>query len=451
MTDAKAGEGLSTLAVIGTQWGDEGKGKITDYLADDAEMVVRYQGGANAGHTIEIGKEIFALHLLPSGILRPGVISVIGNGVVLDPESLQEEISKVIASGRSIDGLRISDRANIVLRYHRALDGAEERSRGAKGVGTTGRGIGPCYSDKVARYGIRIIDILDREALKEKLDLIYPIKERQMAILGGDALPPKQEMMDHLLQFGHKYAKHICDTSVLVNQAVKSGRRVLFEGAQGTMLDIDHGTYPYVTSSSCIAGGICTGVGIGPSSIHEVIGVMKAYTTRVGAGPFPTELLEETGRQLMTKGGEYGATTGRARRCGWLDMVVVRYAVRLNGITSLAVTKLDVLNGMRSIKVATGYEMDGRVEENFPASLSKLARAKPIYEELDGWEDWVEGQSTEIVKKGYDALPQGMRSYLDFVSKNAGVPIRIIGIGKERNETIDLRCKKKEGPTRSFY
>jgi len=442
---------LSTLAVIGTQWGDEGKGKITDYLADDADMVVRYQGGANAGHTIEIGSEVFALHLLPSGILRPGVISVIGNGVVLDPESLEQEISKVVASGRSIEGLRISDRANIVLRYHRALDGAEERARGAKGVGTTGRGIGPCYADKVARYGIRVCDILDKGALREKLDLIYPIKQRQMAALGGESLPPKQEMMDVLLRFGERYSKQICDTSVLVNQAIRNGKKVLFEGAQGTMLDIDHGTYPYVTSSSCITGGICTGVGIGPSSINEVIGVMKAYTTRVGAGPFPTELSDKVGEELLTKGGEYGATTGRARRCGWLDMVVVRHAVRLNGITSFAVTKLDVLNGMRSIKIATDYEIDGKVEENFPADLNRLARAKPIYTEFEGWEGWEEGHAAEIVKGGYEALPAGMKGYLEFVSKNAGVPIKIIGVGKERHETIDLRCVRKVAPGTSFY
>jgi adenylosuccinate synthase len=442
---------LSTLAVIGTQWGDEGKGKITDYLAEDAEMVVRYQGGANAGHTIEIGSEVFALHLLPSGILRPGVISVIGNGVVLDPESLEEEISKVVASGRSIAGLRISDRANIVLRYHRALDGAEEKARGAQGVGTTGRGIGPCYADKVARYGIRVCDILDEGALKQKLDLIYPIKERQMAVLGGKPLSPQQDMMEILLRFGEKYAEQICDTSVLVNQFIRNGRKVLFEGAQGTMLDIDHGTYPYVTSSSCVTGGICTGVGIGPSSIHEVIGVMKAYTTRVGAGPFPTELLDEVGEELLKKGGEYGATTGRARRCGWLDMVVVRHAVRLNGITSLAVTKLDVLNGMPLMKVAVNYRIDGQVVENFPASLDKLARAKPIYQEFGGWEGWKEGEAADIVKKGYDALPHGMREYIEFVSRNAGVPVRIIGIGKERNETIDLRCRKRTTPGTSFY
>jgi adenylosuccinate synthase len=345
---------------MGTQWGDEGKGKITDFVAQDADLVVRFQGGANAGHTIEIGKEIFALHLLPSGILRKGVINVIGNGMVLDPEALEQEVKKVEATGRSIAGLRISDRANIVMKWHRLIDGAEEKQRGAKGVGTTGRGIGPCYSDKIARSGIRVCDVLDEEALRERIELIYPLKESQLAALNGEPLPAKEEMIRSLLSFGERFRDHICDTSVLVNDAVKQGKRVLFEGAQGTMLDIDHGTYPFVTSSNCIAGGICTGVGIGPQAINEVIGITKAYTTRVGAGPFPTELKDELGHFLMTKGGEYGATTGRARRCGWLDLVVVRHSVRLNGITSLAVTKLDVLNGMKSIKVATSYEIDGK-------------------------------------------------------------------------------------------
>ena len=424
---------------MGTQWGDEGKGKITDFVAQDADLVVRFQGGANAGHTIEIGKEIFALHLLPSGILRQGVINVIGNGMVLDPEALEQEVKKVEATGRSIAGLRISDRANIVMKWHRLIDGAEEKQRGAKGVGTTGRGIGPCYSDKIARSGIRVCDVLDEQALRERIELIYPFKERLLSALDGEQLPAKEEMIRSLLSFGERFRDHICDTSVLVNDAVKQGKRVLFEGAQGTMLDIDHGTYPFVTSSNCIAGGICTGVGIGPQAINEVIGITKAYTTRVGAGPFPTELKDELGHFLMTKGGEYGATTGRARRCGWLDLVVVRHSARLNGITSLAVTKLDVLNGMKSIKVATAYDIDGKKVMNFPASLNQLARAKPIYEELKGWLDWGEGKAMEVAKQGYHALPSGMRDYLDFVSQNVGVSVSIIGIGKERHETIDLR------------
>jgi adenylosuccinate synthase len=441
---------LSTLAVIGTQWGDEGKGKITDYLAQDADMVVRYQGGANAGHTIEIGEELFALHLLPSGILRSGIINVIGNGVVVDLEALDEEMIKVKASGRSMDGLRISDRANVVMRYHRLLDGAEEQQRGSKGVGTTGRGIGPCYADKVARHGIRVCDLLDEEALREKLDAVYPLKERQLSILGGDKMPSKGELLQMLLHYGKKLESHICDTSVLVNDAIKKGRKVMFEGAQGTMLDIDHGTYPFVTSSSCISGGICTGVGIGPSLINEVFGVMKAYTTRVGAGPFPTELTDDVGKMLMTKGGEFGATTGRPRRCGWLDLVIVRHAVRLNGLTGLAVTKLDVLGGFNSIKVCTGYEIDGKIELDFPASLNKLRRARPIYEELDGWEDFSPGLASEFASKGYDSLPLNIKTYLEFVSRKLGTSIRIVSLGKERNETIDMRPRKSK-QVHSYY
>ena len=428
---------------MGTQWGDEGKGKITDFVAEDADMVVRFQGGANAGHTIEIGKEVFALHLLPSGILRPGVINVIGNGVVLDPDVLEEEVKKIIASGRGIEGLRISDRANIVMRWHRLLDGAEEKQRGAKGFGTTGRGIGPCYSDKIARNGIRVCDLLDEKALRERVELIYPLKERMLSVLKGEPLPAQEDLVRKLLSFGERFRGQICDTSVLVNDAVKQGKRVLFEGAQGSMLDIDHGTYPYVTSSNCVSGAICTGVGIGPQAINDIIGIVKAYTTRVGAGPFPTELKDDLGKYLMTKGGEFGATTGRPRRCGWLDLVVVRHAVRLSGITALAVTKLDVLNGMSAIKIATAYEIDGEKVTDFPASLNRLARAMPIYEELKGWPDWEEGKAHEVAIKGFLALPSGMRAYLDFISKATGVPVGIIGIGKERNETIDLRSDIK--------
>ncbi len=441
---------MSTLAVIGTQWGDEGKGKITDYLAQDAEMVVRYQGGANAGHTIEIGKEVFALHLLPSGILRPGIINVIGNGVVVDLEALEEEMAKVKASGRSMEGLRISDRANVVMRYHRLLDGAEERQRGAKGVGTTGRGIGPCYADKVARQGIRVCDLLEEDELRDKLDAVYPLKERQLAALGGEGMPTKEELLRKLLSHGKKLDRHICDTSVLVNDAIKKGMKVMFEGAQGTMLDIDHGTYPFVTSSSCIAGGICTGVGIGPSLINEVVGVMKAYTTRVGSGPFPTELTDEMGEMLMTKGGEFGATTGRPRRCGWLDLVIVRHAVRLNGLSGLAVTKLDVLGGVGKINICTGYEIDGKLEESFPASLSRLQRARPVYQQLQGWEEFSAGKGADCAAKGYESLPSNLKAYLDFVSKNVGAPIRIVSLGKERDETIDLRSRKKQA-VNSFY
>lgn len=433
---------MPTLAIIGSQWGDEGKGKITDYLAEDADLVVRFQGGTNAGHTIGIENEVFKLHLLPSGILRRGMISVIGNGVVLDPEELLDEIKTIEASGRTVDGLRISDRANVIMPYHKTLDGAEERYRGAKGVGTTGRGIGPCYSDKISRYGVRVVDLVDKAALEEKVKMIYPIKEGQIVAFGGVTQDTIDMIVDKFSSYGSTLAKYVTDTSILVNDAIKSGKNVLFEGAQGTMLDIDHGTYPYVTSSNCVAGGICTGAGVPPSSIREVIGVVKAYTTRVGSGPFVTELSDELGEQLQKRGGEYGTTTGRARRCGWLDLVVVRHAVRLNGITSLAITKIDVLSGMKKLKAAISYEIDGDIVKDFPASISKLQRATPVYQEFDGWEDWSKEDVVEIVHNGYKDLPTQMKKYLRFISSNVGAPISIVSIGPKREETVDLRKRK---------
>jgi adenylosuccinate synthase len=433
---------LPTLAIIGSQWGDEGKGKITDYLAEDADLVVRFQGGTNAGHTIGIENEVFKLHLLPSGILRRGMISVIGNGVVLDPEELLDEIKTIEASGRTVDGLRISDRANVIMPYHKTLDGAEERYRGAKGVGTTGRGIGPCYSDKISRYGVRVVDLVDKAALEEKVKMIYPIKEGQIVAFGGVTQDTIDMIVDKFSSYGSTLGKYVTDTSILVNDAIKSGKNVLFEGAQGTMLDIDHGTYPYVTSSNCVAGGICTGAGVPPSSIREVIGVVKAYTTRVGSGPFVTELSDELGEQLQKRGGEYGTTTGRARRCGWLDLVVVRHAVRLNGITSLAITKIDVLSGMKKLKAAISYEIDGDIVKDFPASISKLQRATPVYQEFDGWEDWSKEDVVEIVHNGYKDLPTQMKKYLRFISSNVGAPISIVSIGPKREETVDLRKRK---------
>ncbi len=429
---------MPTLAVIGSQWGDEGKGKITDYLAEDADLVVRYQGGANAGHTIKVGNEVFALHLLPSGIIREGVLSVIGNGLVIDCEGLKTELEAIRKTGRTGNGLRISDRANIVLPYHRLLDGAEERARGSKGVGTTGRGIGPCYSDKIARAGIRMGDLLDETYLRDRIETVYPIKELLAGSLGIRIEQDKTALLRTLLEFGRFYKPYICDTSVLVNDAIKAGKKIMFEGAQGTMLDIDYGTYPYVTSSNCTSAGICTGVGVPPSAIGEVIGVTKAYTTRVGAGPFVTELKDETGLHLQNVGGEFGTTTGRARRCGWLDLVVVRHAVRLNGMTSTAVTKLDVLNDLDTIKVCVAYEIDGQRVENFPGNISKVEGAKPIYEELNGWKSWDEN-TAELCKNGLSALPKGMREYLEYISVRTGVPIGIVSVGKRRDETIDLR------------
>lgn len=420
------------------QWGDEGKGKITDYLAEGADMVVRYQGGANAGHTIKVGDEVIALHLLPSGMVRSGVTSVIANGVVVDCETMGKEIEGLIRTGRSADGLVISDRANIVLPYHRAFDGAEERVRGSKGVGTTGRGIGPCYSDKIARSGIRMGDLLDESYLRERLDTILPMKERLAESLGEPLGIDREELIRKLLGYGRTYRNRIVDTSVLIHDSIKAGKKVMFEGAQGTMLDIDNGTYPYVTSSNCTSAAICTGAGIPPSMVEQVVGVAKAYTTRVGAGPFPTELKDEIGHRLLHQGEEFGTTTGRERRCGWLDMVVLRHAVRLNGPSSLAITKLDVLNDIDPIKVCVAYDIDGERVEDFPGSASRSMRAKPIYEELEGWGSWSE-ETAKLCRQGVEVLPRAMRDYIAFIEKGVGVKAGIISLGKRRGETIDLR------------
>ncbi|MDD1772366.1 MAG: adenylosuccinate synthase [Methanomassiliicoccales archaeon] len=427
---------MPSIAVIGAQWGDEGKGKITDYEAGKADMVVRYQGGSNAGHTIKVGEEVFALHILPSGIVRKGVVNVIGNGVIVDLISLDREIADLESRGHSVEGLKISDRANIILNWHRLLDGAEERLRGKKGVGTTGKGIGPCYSDKIARSGIRMGDLLDRELLEERLDTVMPMKLKTMEMLEVRLAQNHDELLSELLAYGKKYSKIITDTSVLVNDALDSGKNVLFEGAQGTMLDIDHGTYPFVTSSNCVAGAICTGAGVGPKRVDEIMGVLKAYTTRVGAGPFPTELNDDTGKMLLTVGGEYGTTTGRARRCGWLDLLVVEHAARLNGLTQFAVTKLDVMNDMKKIKVAVAYDVDGKRLEHFPGNFKMLERAVPVYEEMDGWKGWKADETMEVVRGGYEALPKEMRQYISYIEKRSKVPVRIISIGKGREETI---------------
>jgi adenylosuccinate synthase len=404
-------------------------------------MVVRYQGGNNAGHTIKVGDETFALHLLPSGILREDVVNVIGNGVVVDPKELIKEMSQLRERGHSVQNLKISDRANIIVSYHRAMDGAEERLRGGKGVGTTGRGIGPCYSDKIARHGLRMADLLEPVVLRERMDAIYPIKAKAAAAVEAN-IEAKDAIIAGLQDAAKALGPMIADTSVIVNEAIREDKRILFEGAQGTMLDIDHGTYPFVTSSNCVSGGICTGVGVGPGAVHHVMGVMKAYTTRVGAGPFPTELKDELGETLLCKGGEYGATTGRARRCGWLDLVVVEHAVRLNGLASIAITKLDVLGGLKTVKVAVAYDIDGRRVEHFPAQVSHAERAVPKYEELTGWPDWGPDESAALAAKGISAMPKAMREYVRYIEKRLGVRASILSIGKDRVDTIDLRKKK---------
>ncbi|MGN1045419.1 MAG: adenylosuccinate synthase [Candidatus Methanomethylophilaceae archaeon] len=427
---------MPTVAIIGAQWGDEGKGKITDYLAEEADAVVRFQGGNNAGHTIVIGDSVFKLHLLPSGVLRKDKLAVIGNGVVVNFADMAEEVKQIEDAGLGIDGLRISDRAHLIMNYHKKLDGAEEVYRGNASVGTTKKGIGPTYQDKIARYGFRAGDLLEPELVREKTKFLLPMKKDLMKLMGSETCCcTEEDFAERLIGWGQKYGKYICDTSVLINDMLDEGKNVLFEGAQGAMLDIDHGTYPYVTSSSTVGGGICSGAGVAPNRIQKVVGCLKAYTTRVGEGPFVTELEGAEEEELQRKGGEFGVTTGRGRRCGWLDLVVAEHAARLCGITSWAITKLDVLNGYDKIKVCVGYEIDGKVEKHFPASIAKLERAKPVYEEFDGWEDWEDSEA--LVSAGMDSLPENMQKYIRFIEEYTGIPADIISIGPKRSETID--------------
>ncbi len=428
---------MPAVVVVGTQWGDEGKGKVTDFFAREADVVCRFQGGNNAGHTIVVNGEKFAFHLIPSGVLWNKEL-VIANGVVVDPYVLKREV-ETFTERFSRPNLWISDRANIITPYHRLLDGAEERLRGSASVGTTKRGIGPAYSDKIARHGIRMGDLLDPEALKQKVDMVVEIKNRLLAAYGLGEKIDAEALYRDLLGFGEFFAPMIRDTSALLNEALDSGKRVLFEGAQGTMLDVDWGTYPYTTSSNTIAGGACTGAGVGPTRINRVVGVAKAYTTRVGAGPLPTAIDGDLEEKIQKKGGEFGTTTGRRRRCGWLDLVVLKHAVRLSGITSLALTKIDVLGGLGDIKVAVRYEIDGEETDFFPGSISRVERAKPVYETLRGWPDMRPEEWRSLAKGGYEDLPGEVREYVSFIEKNTGAKVEMVSFGPDREDTLDLR------------
>lgn len=424
--------------IIGAQWGDEGKGKLTDYLGDGADMVVRFQGGNNAGHTIIIDGTTFKLQTLPSGVLRPGKTAVIGNGVVINMEELAGEIERVVNAGGSIDGLKISDRAHLIMDYHKKLDGAEEKYRGKQPVGTTKKGIGPAYQDKIARIGFRVADLFEEDLLREKIEFIVPYKKDLLEMMEADEGECFTEpLFDKLMRWRDMIGDRVCDTSVLINDALDNGKKVLFEGAQGAMLDIDHGTYPFVTSSSTCAGGASAGAGVAPNRISNVIGCLKAYTTRVGEGPMVTELEGEDEEKLQRLGGEIGVVTGRGRRCGWLDLVQTRHSSRLCGFTSIAITKIDILCGYDEVLVCTGYEIDGEVVKNFPASISKLSRAKPIYKTMKGWSGW--DDTAEVVRNGYDALPQGMKDYISLVESELNVPVDIVSIGPGREETIFRR------------
>lgn len=422
---------MPVTVVIGSQWGDEGKGKIVDLLSSDIDVVARYQGGANAGHTICWGDETFVLHLVPSGIFHEGVTCVIGNGVVIDPVAVMEEIRMIRELGYDVEGrLLISHNAHLIMPYHKKIEEARERWRDAGAIGTTGRGIGPAYVDKFARTGIRVVDLLDRDVLRKKL--IESIEEKNAIlrnVYGADELDV-DAIVDEYVEFDQIIDPYVTDTSDYLGRALADGKRVLAEGAQGSLLDVDHGTYPFVTSSHPTVGGCCTGLGISPTGINRVIGIVKAYCTRVGNGPFPTELDDEWGQKLRDVGQEFGATTGRPRRCGWLDLVALRYTSMINGFTENAITKLDVLTGIPQIKVCTAYRLGDKTTDRFPNNIRDLERARPVYETLPGWEEDITG-ATEV-----DDLPAHARSYLDFISDYLGVPNRIISSGPKRDQTI---------------
>ena len=443
---------MSVTVIVGTQWGDEGKGKVTDFYAKNADYIVRFQGGNNAGHTIVVGDDVYKFHLLPSGIIHSGKIVVIGNGVVIDPVVLTEELNALREKGFELDNLMISDRAHVIMPYHKIMDALEEKAKGSQKIGTTKRGIGPTYTDKITRLGIRVADLLDEDTLRAKLDILVPLKQRLFKMYGiegeeeedGDAWTDqaiektKEKLLETYLEYGRQFSGYVTDSGAVLYRALKDGKSILLEGAQGTQLDIDHGTYPFVTSSNTIAGNACVGSGIGPTKIDHVIGIVKAYTTRVGQGPFPTELTDEFGRHLQDKGHEYGATTGRPRRCGWLDLVVVRYACRLNSLTALAITKLDVLGGLGKLKICTAYEYNGKMLDDFPSSLKVLEQCRPVYEELDGWPDHTDRKWHEIAKIGYKALPGTLQEYVESLSKDTETPIGLISVGADREDTIDL-------------
>jgi adenylosuccinate synthase len=424
---------MTAVVLLGAQWGDEGKGKATDLLGDRVDYVVRYQGGNNAGHTVVIGDQKYALHLLPSGILSPNVIPVIGNGVVIDPAVLLKEISDLNKRGIDTSKLKISTNAHLITPYHRTIDKVSERFLGKSKIGTTGRGIGPAYADKINRIGIRVQDLFDPSILKQKIEAALHDKNQILIKVFNRKGITVDEVIDEYLGYAQVLKPYVTDTSLLLDQALKAGKVVLLEGSQGTLLDVDHGTYPFVTSSNPTAGGASTGSGIGPTKITRVIGILKAYTTRVGSGPFPTELFDEDGEALRKIGGEVGVTTGRNRRCGWFDAPIARYAVRVNGLTDFFLTKLDVLTGWEKIPVCVAYEIDGVRVEELPASQSDFHHAKPIYEYLPGWKENISKT------KSLADLPKNAQEYVKFLEKVSGAQISAIGVGPGRNETIVVR------------
>ena len=421
---------MTVTLVIGTQWGDEGKGKVVDYYAKHADYVVRFQGGNNAGHTIKVGEEVYKLHVVPSGVIQ-GKTGVIGNGVVIDPEILIQEINELTRRGIT-PKLHISDRANIIMPYHKILDGAEEQYLGDKKIGTTQRGIGPCYSDKVARNGIRAIDLTRKEKLQRLLDRILPIKQKMIDIYDIKTKLDGKEILETYGAYGELLKEYITTTHIELNNAIQKKKNILLEGAQGTMLDVDYGTYPYTTSSNTIAGGCTIGTGIGPKHIDEIIGIAKAYTTRVGEGPFPTELLDKTMQHLQQAGHEFGTTTSRPRRCGWLDLIIVKHSCMISGITKLAITKLDVLSGLSQVYICTQYTFDGKRIDYFPANIEDVVACKPVYKEFKGWETIDPKIAT------FSDLPKEAQIYLRFIEKETNVKLGLVSIGPGRDETIEV-------------
>jgi len=424
---------VPAIVLLGAQWGDEGKGKATDLLGGRVDYVVRYQGGNNAGHTVVIGDQKFALHLLPSGILTPSVVPVIGNGVVIDPEVLLQEMANLAARDVDTSKLVISANAHLITPYHVTLDKVTERFLGKSKLGTTGRGIGPTYSDKIARIGIRVQDLFDESILRQKVEGALVNKNQVLVKVYNRRELQVDAIADQLLEYAEVLRPYVADTSLLLNNALDDGKVVLLEGGQGTLLDVDHGTYPFVTSSNPTAGGACTGSGIGPTRITRVIGILKAYTTRVGSGPFPTELLDDDGEKLRTIGGERGTTTGRPRRCGWFDAPIARFSTRVNGLTDFFLTKLDVLDTFERIPVCVAYEVDGERMEELPMTQTGFHHAKPIYEYLPGWMTDISGA------KSVDDLPANAKSYVQFLQDISGAPISAIGVGQDRDATISVR------------
>jgi adenylosuccinate synthase len=425
---------MPNVVVVGLQWGDEGKGKIVDFLSEKADVVARYQGGHNAGHTVVINNEKFILHLIPSGILYKGKMCLIGNGVVVDPAALIEEITGLkergIEAGRN---LFLSKNAHLIMPYHIVVDRENERLRGAKSIGTTGRGIGPSYCDKVGRSGIRVSDLLQPSLFREKLNAnlvhINFLLENFYKVPRLHA----EDIFHEYMGYAETLSPYIADTDILINEVIARKKNVLFEGAQGTLLDIDHGTYPYVTSSNAVAGGACTGLGVGPTKISKVLGVVKAYTTRVGSGPFPTEITDSLGDTLREKGGEYGATTGRPRRCGWLDMVVLRHSVRINGVNGIALTKLDILDGLDVLKICKAYRHNGKLYEEFPKEINVFEECEPVYEEMEGW------SASTLGIRNFKELPKAAKVYIRRIERMLGVRVNVISTGQRRDELILLK------------